>query len=70
MDDGAMFFCDAELLAQATILAQTVVSIRTAQSKSLPRDFAGESPEWEVAALEFAQDVERVLAAGSDQNQY
>lgn len=66
MNDGPMFFGDAELMAQATVLAQTVISIRTARGKSLPRDFSGESPELEAVALEFADDIVRVLAGERD----
>jgi len=70
MDSELPFFGDADLSAQASAVAQTVISIRTAQSKSLPRDLPVGSLEWETAALEFARDIERVLAGESDQSQF
>ncbi|SAL50416.1 hypothetical protein AWB64_05334 [Caballeronia sordidicola] len=66
MDSGLPLFGDAELTAQANALAQTVISIRTAQGKSLPRDLPVGSLEWETTALEFVRDIERVLEGGSD----
>ncbi|AMM14695.1 hypothetical protein AX768_11920 [Burkholderia sp. PAMC 28687] len=66
MNDGAMFFGDAELMAEAMVLAQTVISIRTARGKRLPRDFSSESPELEAVALEFADDIVRVFAGECD----
>ncbi|WP_438396944.1 hypothetical protein [Caballeronia sp. DA-9] len=67
MDSELPLFGDADLSAKASALAQTVISIRSAQGKSLPRDLLLGSLEWETAALEFVRDVERVLAGESDQ---
>lgn len=63
MDSELPLFGDAELTAQATALAETVVAIRIAQGKTIPRDLPVDSPDWETIALEFAKDVERVLTA-------
>ncbi len=56
-------FGDAELTAQATALAETVIAIRIAQGKSLRRDLPVDSLDWETVAFEFAKEIERVLAA-------
>ena len=66
MDDELTLFGDGELAAQVAVLAQTVISIRIARAKTLPRDLPLDSLEWEAAALKFARDVERVLAGESD----
>ena len=62
MGDESLFYGDAEVTARATVLAQTVISIRTAQGKSLPSNFPVGSVEWEAAEIEFAEDINRVLA--------
>ena len=69
MDSDLPSFGGAALTAEATVLAETVISIRIARGKSLPRDVPVDSLEWETAALEFVKDIERVLAGESDQDQ-
>ena len=46
---------------EAKALSQSVVTIRTAQGKNVPSDFPPGSPEWQATALEFVQDIDRVL---------
>ena len=47
---------------KAKALSQSIVTIRTAQGKNVPSDFPHGSSEWQATALEFVQDVDRVLA--------
>lgn len=46
---------------EAKALSQSIVTIRTAQGKNVPSDFPHGSPEWQATALEFVQDIDRVL---------
>ena len=63
MDSELPLFGDAELTAQATALAETVIALRIARGKSLPRNLPVDSLDWETVALDFAKDIERVLTA-------
>ncbi|AME27172.1 hypothetical protein [Caballeronia sordidicola] len=68
MDDELLLFGDAEVSVGAAVNAQTVISIRDAQRKSLPRELPVDSVEWEAAALEFAKDTDRVSTGESNQS--
>jgi hypothetical protein len=46
----------------AKALCQSIITIRAAQGKNMPSDFPHGSPEWQATALEFLQDIDRVLA--------
>ena len=47
---------------EAKALSQSIVTIRTAQGKNMPSDFPHGSSEWQATALEFVQDIDRLLA--------
>jgi len=64
-EENASFDGSIPAFEEAKALSESIVTIRTAQGKNVPSDFPHGSPEWQAIALEFVQDIDRVLARKS-----
>jgi hypothetical protein len=61
-EDNCSFDGSIPPFDEAKALCQSIVTIRTAQGKNMPSDFPHGSSEWQATALEFVQDIDRLLA--------